>query len=581
LLLAAVGAAQELPITPGVEPGVYVIGLGNGETLELSVVVEGPAREDHELSECSLDAGFFLVVTKQRGEEEESRVQVPVVGRRVHGLRAVKNGNGVVLAITSGGDCSNWRHESGVVEYVAVEVSHEMRVLLSTAKWSEGRCDLMPTRAPWHEIRPRWEVQGNYLWMVLGVKSGLCYSEAGENRGSIQWQAGELPKAVRLEFPEELQELAREAQALGFQPYTHFPFAENHVAMIAEAPLNMGSTRLLTVVDRRGRNGMLYLPRFGYQYEPKWRGEPVDRSDEYLEERERYRSREKDQWPQLDAVKAFEYSEDFLKNRPAPSVGTLLRNRRVSIVEVSMPCVAKIEPVRSGVDNERWLVRTERSEDELKLEAALIEPCSLARVGLRGFRYLIPGGEIELSSRSVRLSFPPPQFEIQQLVMEKGTLAEWARGLNDDHSVAAVEMYLNHTTVTIPRCVPAFPTTGRGWLGVEVDGCRINIQFGRWGFPRDQTAPVFVDSPTLPNWCVGTDMKPETRYFHATVRWDGRIEGLGASLPSDILPDELVTDVHGWRLEPARDADGNPVPEVMGVEVTRGIPSHEKPAVCQ
>ena len=85
------------------------------------------------------------------------------------------------------------------------------------------------------------------------------------------------------------------------------------------------------------------------------------------------------------------------------------------MIELTTPCVGAVNPAPSGVENERWLLRVERGEDELEIEAALIEPCSLAMVGLGNAPYQIPLGEVEVMHDAARVSYPLPKIDVEAL----------------------------------------------------------------------------------------------------------------------------------------------------------------------
>ena len=323
-------------MTPGDEPDCYLITPVAGEPFEISLSVPGldiPAGETW--SACGSGDYSDLVVTRIDDPDQHNElVVVPLDGpSRIAGVRAFMSGDLFLVTIQMSHECHDRPGEIRESRWVVVEMGSEIRVLQNSAVTHGGECDQHSMRTPLLMIKPQWHVRNDELWMRLPVESFLCYSDAEENRGVIEWQVGEAPQPVQFLFPEKLQVLVAEVQALGYQPYTHFPLGRGRVGMLAEVPTSMGSRRLLAVADRKGRNALVYLPQFGYQYEPIREGSPVDRSEAARERLKSHTSWLQKQWPQLRTVEAFEYSESFRSARPGPSIRTLLHDRKVSILE--------------------------------------------------------------------------------------------------------------------------------------------------------------------------------------------------------------------------------------------------------
>jgi len=80
-------------------------------------------------------------------------------------------------------------------------------------------------------------------------------------------------------------------------------------------------------------------------------------------------------------------------------------------------------------------------------------PHSLVRIGLEEIRYRIPSGEVEVLRDMVRISYPPPEFDVKHLAGEKFILGI-VQDFNESHAIAAIEMRLGGPTAVIPRSEP-------------------------------------------------------------------------------------------------------------------------------
>ncbi|MFV1968301.1 MAG: hypothetical protein ACC628_22990, partial [Pirellulaceae bacterium] len=159
--------------------------------------------------------------------------------------------------------------------------------------------------------------------------------------------------------------------------------------------------------------------------------------------------------------------------------------------------------------------------------------------------------------------------------------------LNRLFSTAALEIRVDGPTETTPRCEPALPTSGRGWLQTTSQGCRLSVRFlpsGRGSsrrFPEDQTPPRFIESPSVVRWCEAAGRQPEYLYLMAGVTEAGSISQLRSLGQSALVPEELVDAVFDWVLDPARNSVGDAEATRILIDVARGLPETEKTSVCQ
>ena len=587
LAVATLGSAQELPVTPGLEPGTYSIDLGDGGTMKLSLVVEGPPwMDDPEHSGCLMGREFRLLVGVLGSDHPVESLTVPLASAcDIEEVRAIQSDDRLLFGVLGSYYGSCGRSETHLRRWIVIELRDDLR-LIENAMDPGPFCYNDPWRLPKPDIEPGWQVRGDELWMSVSVRSFLCYQHGKEVRGDIEWRVGEQPEPVQFLFPDRLQELIPEIQSLGFQPFGHFSLRRGIHGLIAEIPSSIGSPRLLAIADRKGRSSITLLPQLGY--EPGLREKIPNLTDPYLVRFTRPISFRTEEWPQLQHVEAFEYSEDFLSARSGVSVQPLLRNLRVLIGELSLPCVEAVDPSPTGALSERWLLRVERKGDRLEIESRIIEPCSSGELGSGGpTEYFLPPAKLEVTGDSAIVTYPPPQVDLERLAKDKFLFLN-IQFLNKQYSTPAVEMRLDRPTITIPRCEPAMPTSGRGWLIVEEDVCSLETRLfpgsGRptgWKIASDRTPPRFIEPPSIGEWCGGAEGGTERKFFHADLSENGTITGFRNEYPSGPIPDELAADINEWRLEPARDADGSVTEAILVVEVARGLPQRVTPSVCR
>ena len=399
VLLAVVGEsvnAQELQVTPGAEPGRYLIAVDGQDPMEISLTVEGPpAEQGSSHSDCRIGDDFSLIVSRLDAVKEMINLVVPVEEfGEVGQVRAVKNGDRVLIAIGLSYSCASRGWESHFRRWVAVEIGEELRLVQNSR--DHGRlCYGKDFFLPRTQIEPSWQIRGDQLWMNLPIRNFHCHHwEAAEVRGLIDWQVGELPSNRVPAFPKRLARVVDEALELGFLPYMAFNLGSGFKGILAEVPTSMGAPRLLGITDRKGRNALVFLPRFGY--EPSLQARAASSLDHYLRSYTSPARMYEDEWPQLTRTDAFRYSEEFLSARTRPVAMGYLHNRNVLISELSLACVNAVDLMSTGADSERWLLRVERLENDLEVQAALVEPCSFGFSRYFGMQeYRLPPGDLK------------------------------------------------------------------------------------------------------------------------------------------------------------------------------------------
>jgi hypothetical protein len=581
LAIASTASAQELTVIPGEQPGVYTIETPDGLAAELSLVVDGPPLpEDFRVDDCRFGESFDLVATLRGPNIEKDTLRVPLeFPSEISGVRVVASESGFMVAVDLTYWCSSHYGEMSESRWIAFEAGPTPTLLLNSKTHYGGRCNQGDQRQPSIHLSPHWMIQDDRLWMKLDTESAMCWSSARERRGSVSWEIGSQPIPVEHQFSKGLLGLLPKVHAMGYQPYAQFEIGRRMQATIAEVPSNMGASRLLSVVDRRGRQGMVLLGQFGYHVGLS--GKPVD-EDTGLPQLRGASIQRIHEWPSLSRVEAFSYSNDFLIGRQGLIVRKLLGSRNVSIVEFSIPCVSAVDPAPNGAATERWLLRAERTDQAVDLEAYLIESCSLGYFGtdLDTGLFVMPPAALDVSGNKVRLIYPNPRVDLDELAEEK-LMFMYLEGLNEAFGLASVVMSLGSPTIENPRCEPAVPLSGRGWLTRSSGRCSIEISSLReMPVPNDQSPLSFVEAPSIEQWCRFASGSNAAGWARIRVQPDGSAE-VTDYRSGEPIPRQVVEEVSSWLIEPARDAQGQPMAVDLAVELYFGKPVWTRPPECR
>lgn len=580
ILSAAPGMGDELEVTQGEGAGCYLIGMDTQQQMEVCLRFEdSDPRVEENQPECRRTRCSYLIVSRrfQGGEWDEIGV---LLGDRseVVDVKAIAEVDRLILAVEMHHELPNSMVGGYEDRWVAVEVGQRLSLLQNLAQQAGYSCsrDLLRPRAV---IEPKWMIQDDQLWMSTRLESLYCWIHGREQRGTMKWRVGESPVAKVPKIYGELERLRQVVSSFGYKPSVDFKVGRNLWAMLAEIPADISKPRVLAVSDRKERSAILFLPRFALD-----KSLLVKSNDQLDDPNRRLRGPAKwlaDRWPQFDHPSAFEWSQNFRDARPEPSVRTLIKNRRVSLSELSIPCVEAIEPASAKTEAERWLLRVERVDGELEVETAILEPCSFALASNSVQHWLaLPAADMVVSKDAVRVTYQPPELDVEALADDKFLFFNW-KHLNERFSTAQVEMFLDAPTNVIQRCEPALPTSGRGWVTAETDGCRVSVRSfppggGYRQYPPDQIPPRFVEPPAIAGWCANVDEGPNVLRFYLKVRDDASIVWGDEGVPRDIL-----SDINQWTVKPGTDAQGEQVTSTLSVEVARGLPRPAEMALCQ
>lgn len=565
------------------EEGAFWLKRTDGSSISFVISQRGPAqpREPDGIGDCVRSDwprdGFELVVS--RGNVVSTLRDIAIIPLRtpvtVTEIRAVESDDSVQIALRCDYECSHHRGQSYETSFVVVEIAPNLRLLRQSRIETGGRVcfpgDVATAQA---SLEPGFEVRDGELWFKVGLRSFVCWA-GGERRGWYEWVVGQQPVAVDPAEFEGIVELARQAQELGFQPYRRAPFGADLTALWAESPYNLGGARFLGLQHSSGARTVVLLPRNGFSGGREWYVENTLPSPGgsrsrglvgYLEE----------EWPEAASVRAFHWSDNFLAAREGQQVRLVLAEGPVQIFELEMPCLRDGYPAPTNNSAERWIVRTERIDGDLRAQAALLETCAdhlaiLAGDSAVGF----PESHVEIDGRDARVHYDAPRFDVGPMERSK-FLFDWLDAIESLYPYQEVVMGLDHEPELIARSSPTTPTEGAGWAVLRRPTCqfRISSYAGadyRIAVEPGSVPPRLVRTGDLESVCLESESPGHWCTFSGKITTEGSIVDLVPTSCSRDLPEnaknELQTFVEAWAFEPARDPGGEAIPGRFAVEV--------------